>query len=970
MRQWFQKGTAAILAVSMLIGSAVAASAATVSEKQQEELKIACISDTHYLSPTMIKNTEDFTEHLNSDRKMFAESDAFLTAMLETVKEDDPDVLLISGDLTKDGEKEGHEALAEKLEEFRDEEMPDLHIYIAPGNHDLNNRNAYNFNTEDGVAVPAGRTTQQDYKEIYDDLIYSDETVVAVFTPAEGKQGGGLSYVARPKDGFTIISIDSARYSADNTDSGTDWQETSGAISADLENWILEQIAVAKKRGDTVIGVQHHGYIPHFGMEPDLLPMYLVNDYERLSEEFADAGMQYVFTGHMHANDIAAMTTEKGNRFYDIETGSVVTYPSPSRIVTISRTIENGTVTENMDVKTHLNLSTGDFVNPVTGEHQTIEDITAYGKQHGFSNDMLTTTVNGFLNGYYTQIAQSGGSKATIEKLINDLLGDSLPGDNLTMEKLIDVGLPLLLPDAESGEAICYDSDKGGIAINYPLISSIKLNVVIPNKGLKDTLNVLFEKLDDEVLADPAKLDASIGELVSDLTGIPVAMDGDMQKTLLDYANFIYQSHLGGEENGNQPAWVTETAAKIESGEMLEAVLNVVITDVADLLNTVLANVTFEELVGSVEWDHINKCFVPSEEGRTPLLKSGDENGGNIPTVLGILGAKWKSVSEDINGDGKKEITKYVSPEGTINSELGYTLHDFIYSIKLLKFDMHTFLDELLNGTPATEEAPAEEGLLTAEMKGQLNTWLLNVVNSMGTDDNYPEDNTTTITYEWNLLTNRTALDEAIANAEKLDLSKYTEETAGAVSKALASAEELALTATQEEMDAAAKALNDAVTGLKEIVVIDRSALNQAIADAEKIDLTEYTDETAQAVTAALNAAKNLPETATQEEVTAAAKALNDAVDALQAVSSGEGNKPGEDTNKPGEDTNKPGEDTNKPGEGSNKPGEDAGKSDGSTNAPQTGDTSNIALWITIALISGGAVIFLTLNGKKKAMTR
>ena len=28
---------------------------------------------------------------------------------------------------------------------------------------------------------------------------------------------------------------------------------------------------------------------------------------------------------------------------------------------------------------------------------------------------MLTTTVNGFLNGYYTQIAQSGGSKATIE---------------------------------------------------------------------------------------------------------------------------------------------------------------------------------------------------------------------------------------------------------------------------------------------------------------------------------------------------------------------------------------------------------------------------------------------------------------------------------------------------------------------------------------------------------------------------
>lgn len=812
MRQWFRKGTAAVLAVSMLIGSAVSASAATVSKTQEEDLKIACISDTHYLSPDLIKDTADFTEHLNSDRKMFAESDAFLTAMLETVKEDDPDVLLISGDLTKDGEKEGHEDLAEKLEEFRKEEMPVLHIYITPGNHDLNNANGMNFNTADGAAVPAGRTTQQDYKNIYADLTYNDETVIATFTPAEGKQGGGLSYAARPKDGFTVISIDSARYSADNTDSGIEEHETSGAISADLENWVLEQIAAAKKRGDTVIGLQHHGYIPHFSMEPDLLPMYLVNDYDRLSREFADAGMQYVFTGHMHANDIASITTENGNTLYDIETGSVVTYPSPARSVTITRTIENGAVKGNMDVKTYTGVGSITFTNPVTGEEQTIEDITAYGQAHGFSNDMLTTTANGLLHGYYTQIAQTVGSKATIEKLINDLLGNSLPGDNLTMEKLIDVGLPLLLPDAESGEDICYDSDKGGIAINYP-ISIVKLNVVIPNKGLKDALNVLFEKLDDEVLADPAKLDTVIGGLVSDLTSIPVAMDGETQKTLLDYANFIYQSHLGGEENGNQPAWVTETAAKIESGEMLEAVLDVVITDVADLLNTVLANVTFEELVGSVEWDHINKCFVPSEEGRTPLIKSGDEKGGNIPTVIGILGAKWKSVSEEI--DGKKVITKYVPPEGTVNPELGYTLHDFIYSIKLLKFDMHTFLDELLNGTPATEEDPAEEGLLTAEMKGQLNTWLLNLVNSMGTDDNYPQDNNTAITYEWKLLTNRSTLDEAIAEAEKLDLSKYTEETADAVSKALASAKGLSLTATQEEMDAAAKTLDDAVAALK-----------------------------------------------------------------------------------------------------------------------------------------------------------
>ena len=815
MNKWIQKGTAALLAATLLIGQAVSASAAGVSAKQEESLKIASLSDTHYLSPTLIKDTEDFTEHLNSDRKMFAESEAFLNALLDTVKQDDPDVLLISGDLTKDGEKEGHEALAEILEKF--EEETGAEVYITPGNHDLNNSNAMNFNTEDGEAVPAGRTSQEDYKEIYADLVYNDDSVIATFTPAEGKQAGGLSYVARPKDGFTIISIDAARYSADNTESGTDEHETSGNVGPELEAWVVEQIKAAKQRGDTVIGLQHHGMVPHFSMEPDLLPMYLVNDYERLAHVYADAGMSYIFTGHMHANDIAAVTTEAGNTLYDIETGSVVTYPSPARAVTLTRIIENGTVKENMEISTYTGVGPITFTNPVTDKEQTIEDITEYGRAHGFSNDMLTTTVNGFLNDYYAQILAEGGSKKAIEALINDLLGDSLPIKDITLEKLIDVGLPLLLPDASSGESIYYDSSKGGIAISLK-VSLLTLDVLVPNQGLKDTLNVLLEKLDKEVLADPAVLDAEIRTLVEDLTGILVvgadtAEDESDDKTLLDYANYIYQSHLGGEDSAEQPVWISNAAKKIESGELLGDVLKVVIKDVAALLDKVLANVTFEELVGSTEWDNVNHQFIPSEEGRTPLLKADNEKGGNIAMVLSPLGAGWETESAEV--DGRNQIVKYLAPEGTINPALGYTMHDFIYSIRLLGFNMEEILTELLLGTPAEGDTPAEEGLIDAELQGQLSGWLLNLVTSMGTDSNYTEDNNTTIMNEWKLLIDRTVLDKAIADAEALDLSQYTDATAKAVTDALAAAKALPLTATQAEMDVAAKALNDAVNALE-----------------------------------------------------------------------------------------------------------------------------------------------------------
>ena len=589
MKKWLKRGAAMVIAAVMTAQAALPALAA--ESGTEETLKIASLSDTHYLSPTLIKDTEDFTTHLNSDRKMFAESDAFVNALLDTIKKDDPDVLLISGDLTKDGEKEGHEALAAILEKF--EEETDTEVYITPGNHDLNNSNAMNFNTEDGVAAPAGRTTQEDYKKIYGDLVYNDDSVIATFTPAEDKQGGGLSYVARPKDGFTIISIDSARYSADNTESGLNEHETSGAVSADLEQWVIEQITAAKERGDTVIGLQHHGMVPHFTMEPDLLPMYLVNDYERLAQVYADAGMSYIFTGHMHANDIATVTTEAGNTLYDIETGSVVTYPSPARAVTLTRSIDSGIVKETMDVKTYTHVGPITFTDPLTGEERTIEDMTEYGRQHGFSNDMLTTTVNGFLHSYYVQAIEAGGIRSVIESLVSDLAGM-----DLTVDQLVDVGLPLLLPTPEEGGTLYYDSDEGGMVIDTTG-SSLELQILIRNSGLKQALNVLLDKV-DALLEDPAELDNAVTTIVESLTGIMVTDD----KTLLDYVNYIYQSHLGGEDNGQQPQWVQDATAKIENGELVDQVIDVLVQDIASLLDTVLDNLTVTEVLGITGWDN------------------------------------------------------------------------------------------------------------------------------------------------------------------------------------------------------------------------------------------------------------------------------------------------------------------------------------------------------------------------------
>ena len=422
-----------LLAVVLVFTLTVPAFAA---EKPQDmNLRIAVMSDLHYLSPDMIADTEDFEHALNSDRKLLKESSAILNEMFERVRADKPDILLVSGDLTKDGEQECHAALAKQLQQLQ-QDIPGLKIYVINGNHDIRNYNAKNFNTADGKAVPATRTEPEDFKRIYD-FVYSDPTVIATFTPAEGNKAGGLSYVARPVEGLTVIAMDTCRYSSDNTSNGDDEHETSGAISADLEKWVIEQTAAAKARGDLVIGLEHHGLVPHFDVQPTILPMYLVNGYERIAQEYADAGMSVVFTGHMHAVDIAAMTTKAGNTFYDIETGSALTYPCPIRFVDLRRSTVGGETNTYMSVSTKTHIGPIHYTDPATGAAYVIDDLTEYAREFGFTTDMLKTVAGDFIKSFFGKYLPNDTWPVTkiianIDQIIDDVAAVPIAeGNNL-----------------------------------------------------------------------------------------------------------------------------------------------------------------------------------------------------------------------------------------------------------------------------------------------------------------------------------------------------------------------------------------------------------------------------------------------------------------------------------------------------------------------------------------------------------
>ena len=206
---------------------------------------------------------------------------------------------------------------------------------------------------------------------------------------------------------------------------------------------------------------------------------------------------------------------------------------------------------------------------------------------------------------------------------------------------------------------------------------------------------------------------------------------------------------------------------------------------------------------------------------------------------------------------------------------------------------------------------------------------------------------------------NTDALVEAIAKADALteeEVNKAIKKNVEVFNKALENAKAvLAKDASQEEVNEAAKALNDALEGLK-VLRGNPEALNAALEAVGKKDESKYTAESWTALMAVVEEAKAIDlENATQKEIDEAVAKLNKAVDALEEKVVIEPEKP-TDPEKPSEKpTEKP---TEKPAEKPTIKPED--KKDDTV---KTGDSTMIAG--VFALMAVSAIVYISLKRKK-----
>ncbi|MFR8980717.1 family 20 glycosylhydrolase [Catenibacterium sp.] len=196
---------------------------------------------------------------------------------------------------------------------------------------------------------------------------------------------------------------------------------------------------------------------------------------------------------------------------------------------------------------------------------------------------------------------------------------------------------------------------------------------------------------------------------------------------------------------------------------------------------------------------------------------------------------------------------------------------------------------------------------------------------------------------------NTDALVKAVAKADALseeEVNKAVKKNIEVFNKALADAKAvLAKDASQEEVNEAAKALNDAIGGLN-VLRGNPETLNAAFEAVAKKDESKYTAESWAALMAVVEEVKAIDlENATQKDIDKAVAKLNKAVDALEEKVVIEPEKP---TEKP---TEKP---ETKP---ETKP------EDKKDDTVKTGDSTII--FTMVALMAASAIVYISLKRKK-----
>ena len=249
---------------------------------QDKKTSFWFISDNHLFADSLHDHGQAFSQmQKTSQGKDLYYQETALSAFVRMAQKKKPAAIIVTGDVTFNGERVSAEKFAEIFKP-----LEETQLLVLPGNHDIYDGWAREFRGK--KQYYAGQISPRMWRNIFKT---SDKNAVSV-------DDESLAYSVQLNPDYLLILADSNDYGKEEA---TTAPATAGFLGREQRRWIKAQLQYASENNLQVIFCMHHNLYAH---NPAVNKGYVVDDYRELRKLLAQYNVKLVFSGHIHAQNI------------------------------------------------------------------------------------------------------------------------------------------------------------------------------------------------------------------------------------------------------------------------------------------------------------------------------------------------------------------------------------------------------------------------------------------------------------------------------------------------------------------------------------------------------------------------------------------------------------------------------------------------------------------------------------------
>ena len=249
---------------------------------QDKKTSFWVISDTHLIADSLHDHGQAFSQmQKTSQGKDLYYQETALSAFVRMAQKKKPTAIIVTGDVTFNGERVSAEKFAEIFKP-----LEETQLLVLPGNHDIYDGWAREFRGK--KQYYAGQISPRMWRNIFKT---SYKNAVSV-------DDKSLAYSVQLNPNYLLILADSNDYGKEEA---TTAPATAGFLGREQRRWIKAQLQYASENNLQVIFCMHHNLYVH---NPAVNKGYVVDDYREMRKLLAQYNVKLVFSGHIHAQNI------------------------------------------------------------------------------------------------------------------------------------------------------------------------------------------------------------------------------------------------------------------------------------------------------------------------------------------------------------------------------------------------------------------------------------------------------------------------------------------------------------------------------------------------------------------------------------------------------------------------------------------------------------------------------------------